>query len=184
MFEAIGWFGTCLYLVNHFYISVIPTWKKPVYYTGNLVAALALVISSLSVSSMQAVSINGFWALISLLLLAHVPIDKIPFSRRAFYVILVVFIGAIIYSSIKNNNADFVLMGWFSTYIFCFGYLLFSSDKLIHTNYLLLNFVAAVVLIPQLSVDQNYPVLILEVAWAIISLYGVAKKMKHSHLID
>ena len=77
-----------------------------------------------------------------------------------------------------------MLMGWFSAYIFCFGYLLFSGNKLKHSNYLLLNFVAASSLIPQLWNDQNLPVLTLEIVWAIISLYGVINKVKNAHLID
>ena len=69
MFEVIGWFGTVLYLINHVYISLNSQYKKNIYYVGNAIAALALVLSSLVVSSMQAVIINGFWAIVSVALL-------------------------------------------------------------------------------------------------------------------
>ena len=36
-----------LYLVNHGYISVVKNWNPKIYYSGNLLAALSLVVSSL-----------------------------------------------------------------------------------------------------------------------------------------
>lgn len=184
MFEVIGWFGTLLYLINHAYISLFKQWKKRIYYAGNLIAALCLVVSSWQVASYQAVSINSFWAVVSLALLLALPVEKIPFSRSAFYSVFGLFIGLIVYQSFLQQQVNYMLLGWLSTYTFCFGYLLFSSNKLKHTNYLLLNFCAAVVLIPQLWLDNNLPVLGLEIAWAIISIYGVVKNLSHSHLID
>lgn len=183
MFEIIGWFGTLLYLVNHVYISVVVGYQKNIYYLGNLIAAASLVLSSFMVNSMQAVIINGFWTIVSLALLMRLPVHQFPFSRRAFYSVLVFFIGFILFNFIAKSHLDLMLMGWLSAYIFCFGYLLFSGEKLKHTNYLILNFVAAVVLIPQLWLDQNLPVLALESAWAMISLYGVIKKLNDPHLI-
>jgi hypothetical protein len=184
MFEVIGWFGTVLYLINHVYISLNSQYKKHIYYVGNAIAAIALVLSSLVVNSMQAVIINGFWAVVSIALLLKLPVHKFPFSRRAFYTIFVCIVGLILYRYVVESNLDLMLMGWFSAYIFCLGYLLFSGDKLKHSNYLILNFVAATALIPQLWYDHNLPVLTLEIAWAIISLYGVIKKVKNAHLID
>ncbi|MDO6427010.1 hypothetical protein Q4489_08310 [Thalassotalea sp. 1_MG-2023] len=184
MLVLIGWIGTVLYLINHAYISFVRHWKPNIYYGGNLLAAVVLVISSLAVSSYQAVFINAFWAMVSLAILRHWPINKIPASTRLFYLGLFVFVSYFCYQYIASGVINIALLGWSSAYAFTAGYLLFCCKKLNHLAYLLLNAYAAIVLLPQLWQDQNLPVFALEIAWAAISLVGAVKRVREPHLMD
>lgn len=187
MVVLLGWFGSILYLVNHAYISVVKNWQPSIYYMGNLFAALALVVSSLIIVSYQAVVINGFWAIISVLLIIKIDLAKVPLSKRIFYLGFALFLiySAYIGFEQRFNSYDFYTsLGWSSSYVFCLSYLLFCSKKLKHINYLLLNFYAASALLPILWIQQNWPVFTLEVSWALISAYGAYKRMDEVHLID
>ena len=187
MIATLGWIGSILYLVNHGYISVVKQWQEKLYYGGNLVAALSLVISSLFLSSFQAVVINGFWAIISLLLLMRFDINRLSFSKRIFYAGFGVFLIAIAYTAwyFGHNSMElFTCLAWSSSYVFCLSYFLFCSKKLTHLAYLTFNVYAACALLPLLWLQQNWPVYTLEVSWALISVYGIFKKLEQSHLID
>lgn len=187
MIAVLGWFGSILYLINHAYISLIKDWKETWYYSGNLIAAVALVVSSLIIASYQAVVINSFWAVISLLLLLKFDVTKLSFSKRVFYIGLGVFSVAILgvgYRSGFNSNAFFTVLAWSSSYAFCLSYFLFCAKKLSQISYLALNAYAACALLPLLLVQQNWPVFTLEVCWAVISVYGIFAKLENSHLID
>lgn len=187
MLAILGWFGSITYLINHGYISVIKNWQPKVYYAGNLLAALSLVISSFFIFSYQAVVINGFWALISILLLIKFDITRVPISKRIFNVGFVGIIIWLLYSGVQygwGSEHFFASLGWSSSYVFCLSYFLFCSKKLSHINYLLFNVYAATVLLPLLWTQQNWPVFYLEVCWALISLYGVFKRIDEVHLID
>jgi hypothetical protein len=181
---ALGWLGTVTYLLNHAYISLVPQWRPSIYYGANLVAALALVATSLHSQSLQAVAINGFWALLSIALLYGLPVAKLPFSSRLFHQLLLVFAIAIGYLSSVNGAQAVIALGWSSVFVFSAAYLLFSSGKMKTRHYLAFNGYAALALMPQLWLDQNWPVFGLEVAWAAISFYGVGKHKDDVHLID
>ena len=84
LLALIGWSGTLLYLLNHAYISLAPNWKSTIYYGGNLIAALCLVLTSAVAQSWQAVVINSFWAIISVLLLANISLKNAPFTQPLF----------------------------------------------------------------------------------------------------
>jgi len=185
--SAFGWLGSILYLINHGYISAVKRWRPSVYYGGNFIAAVALVISSLMIVSYQAVLVNLFWAVISALLLAKVDVAKVPLSKRLFllgFTILLVWVGYIGLRSGWLSSSFHHWLGWSSTYVFCLSYFLFCSKKLGHLHYLLFNIYAATALLPILWQQQNWPVFTLEVCWAAISFYGVARKIEQVHLID
>ncbi|TYK64509.1 CBU_0592 family membrane protein [Colwellia echini] len=187
MVVLLGWFGSVLYLLNHGYISVVKNWRPNIYYAGNLIAALALVVSSLIIVSYQAVVINGFWALISILLLIKFDVAKVPLSKRIFYlgfILILIWSAYIGFEQGFYSYAFYTCLGWSSSYVFCLSYLLFCSKKLKHINYLLLNFYAASALLPILWSQQNWPVFTLEVSWALISAYGAYTRMDEVHLID
>ncbi|GAA5131809.1 CBU_0592 family membrane protein [Thalassotalea piscium] len=184
---VLGWFGSILYLVNHGYISVNKEWKPNIYFTGNLIAALALVASSLLISSYQAVVINGFWALISILLIIKFDMSTIAFSKRAFYLGLILILAWSAYIAYKhgiNSLAFFTYLGWSSSYVFCLSYFLFCSKKLNRISYLLLNAFAASALLPILWRQENWPVFSLEICWVLISIYGAYTQVDEVHLID
>ena len=187
MVLILGWLGSILYLVNHGYISVIKNWNTKLYYGGNFIAATSLVISSLLIFSYQAVVINAFWALISILLLIKFDVAKVPLSRRIFFVgfiVMLVWLVVIGLQSGWQSTTFYSFLGWSSSYVFCFSYFLFCSKKLSHVNYLILNIYAACALLPLLWQQQNWPVFSLEVVWAGISAYGVLSRMDEVHLID
>lgn len=187
MMLVLGWFGSILYLLNHGYISLVKQWREKIYYTGNLIAALSLVISSLAISSYQAVVINGFWAVVSLLLLLQYDMTKLSFSKRAFHIGFLGFLTAIAVVGVMFGISSaelFTCMAWSSSFVFCLSYFLFCAKKLSHIAYLAFNVYAALALLPMLWVQQNWPVFTLEVCWAAISAYGIFAKLERSHLID
>ncbi|MGH1373107.1 MAG: CBU_0592 family membrane protein [Cellvibrionaceae bacterium] len=182
--SLLGWFGTLLYLINHGYISLITKWKPSLYYGGNLVAALSLVITSVVAQSWQAVVINGFWALISILLLAKVDLKRFAIAQSWYMggiALLWLWLAVI---SVQAAALDLTVLGWTSAYVFSLAYLLFSAGRMEPQHYLLWNGYAALALLPQLWLDQNLPVLTLEIAWACLSFYGAARKYSQIHLID
>jgi hypothetical protein len=184
MFALLGWFGTVAYLVNHAYISLVQQRNNTIYYGGNFLAATALVISSMASHSFQAVVINGFWALISILILAKVDLQRFPVSRRLFNAILVLFALALLYQALLNSEFDIRLLGWSSAFVFSASYLLFSVGKMRILIYLLCNAYAAFALLPQVWQDENWPVFVLEICWGCISIYGAARRYNQVHLID
>ena len=187
MVVILGWLGSILYLLNHGYISIVKNWNTRVYYGGNFIAAISLVASSLVIVSYQAVVINGFWAVISILLLIKFDVARVPLSKRVFVAGLVgilVYLGMVGFQSGWQSTTFYSYLGWSSSYVFCFSYFLFCSKKLSHVNYLLLNIYAACALLPLLWQQQNWPVFSLEVVWAGISAYGVLSRIDEVQLID
>ena len=187
MIALLGWLGSVLYLINHGYISVVKNWHPKIYYGGNLIAALSLMASSLIIFSYQAVVINGFWALISILLIMQFDVAKIPLSRRIFYLGFILILAWSVYIGYDegwNSTSFYACLGWSSSYVFCLSYFLFCSKKLSHIKYLLFNIYAATALLPILWGQDNWPVFTLEICWAAISVYGVYARMDEVHLID
>ena len=184
MISILGWFGTCLYLINHAYLSLYSKWKRRVYYIGNLLAATALVISSSLLMSWQAVAINGFWAVISLMILCGVNLRALPVNSRRwiFMASIVVLIAVVIWW--REPDKLWSLVSWGAALIFATAYLVFSAEKLAPRHYQLANVVAALMCMPQLWLDNNYAVFFLEVAWSIISAWAAYRRYQEMHLID
>ncbi|GAC16026.1 CBU_0592 family membrane protein [Aliiglaciecola lipolytica] len=181
---GIGWLGTILYLLNHAYLSLITNWSPRVYYAGNLIAATLLIVNSVLVASWQAVVINGFWAVISLLLLMHIPLKNTPLSFRMMSLAVVFIWLAAFIGCFYDLELAIRIMGWSSALVFGAAYLLFCAQKLTQKTYLYLNVYAALALTPQLWLDRNYPVLTLEIIWALISIHGALRQPDNAHLID
>ena len=180
----IGWIGTSLYLINHGYLSVIKDWRPTIYYSGNFIAAMALLINGTVLSSWQAVVINSFWAIISLLLLFSVDLKKLASSKVLFEASLATLFLGLLIKSTYQFKLDTQWLAWSSSYIFCSVYLLFSSEKIGLKHYLLWNFLAAIILLPQLALDANWPNFWLEVVWASISIIGFIRKWKAPDLMN
>lgn len=182
--SILGWFGTVLYLANHSYLSLVTRWRPLVYYGGNFVAATLLVFSSVAIESWQAVCINGFWSVVSLLLLCRVDLSRLPFHRSWFYLAMAIMLGVTAATFFLDTTLTIAMFGWSSTLAFCASYLLFSASRISVRTYLFWNSYAALALLPQLWLDQNWPVFGLECAWAIISIYGLFQRRQEVHLID
>lgn len=181
---VLGWFGTVLYLANHAYISLNAEWRQRVYYTGNLLAAVALVISSAFTQSWQAIVINGFWAVISFCLLRDVKFDHLSCGPRFFHSVMALFGVAIAGAFWADGGLGITVMGWSSAFAFSAVYLMFSAGRMLLRHYLLWNLYASTAMLPQLWLDANWPVFTLEVCWGIISLYGAVRRFREIHLIS
>lgn len=184
IFVMFGWCGTLIYLVNHAYISLVPQRNNAIYYGGNFLAAILLVISSVASGSYQAVVINGFWALISIVVFANLDLKRLPVSRQFFNAVIALFAIAILYNGLVSEQLDIRLLGWSSAFVFSASYLLFSVAKIRILTYLLWNAYAAFALLPQVWLDENWPVFGLEVCWGCISIYGALRRFNQIHLID
>lgn len=186
----IGWAGTIIYLLNHGYISTVVNWKRKLYFGGNFVAAALLVVQSVYLLSWQAVVINCFWMVVSICLLANISFDMVKVRAKHYYqvcaIVFILIVSLSIYSVLLTAkwNAAIDMFGWSSAFVFCSSYFLFSALRITSRAYLVLNAYAALALLPLLWFNQNWPVFALEIAWAGISIYGVAKSYQHVHLID
>lgn len=182
--EYLGWFGTSLYLGNYAYLAFVSRYSRPMYFTANAVAAISLVISSFAIASWQAVGINLFWAAISLWLLLgrgfrFVTADPrlLVFVTFGFWVIA---LAAVIVALPQSVS----VLGWSSMFAFSASYLLFAADRLNVGMFHLWNAYAAVVLMPQLSLDSNWPVLLLEICWFLISVFAYINHRLRAPLVD
>lgn len=181
---SLGWLGTIIYLLNHSYISLQVNWRKSVYYSGNAIAAACLVASSFYLSSWQAVLINGFWLVISLLLLLQINLNKIAINKSVLVILLATIWLIIAAHYISSQIFSFTWLGWSSALVFCLSYLPFSTQKMSIQLYLAANTYAALALLPQLWLDANWPVFGLEIAWSLISVYGLIRRVSSTHLLD
>jgi hypothetical protein len=180
-----GWFGTIMYLVNHAYISFVRDWRANVYYTGNLLAATALTVQSFYLSSWQAVAINGFWMITSMLLLLGVRMDRIKIRSLHYFTFSGILLASVLASIFFIELTQFYdVMAWSAAYFFCSSYFLFTAKRIPSRAYLAINIYAALALLPQLWLSANYPVFTLEIAWAIVSLIGMIRTYNEVHLID
>lgn len=184
----VGYGGTLLYLVSHAYVSLQQDFNQRYYYAGNLVAATALVVSSTVLFSWQAVCTNLFWALVSLQRLRDLPLPANAvlnsYFRRASRVVAGALLGVLAISVFVKPLLAIGLLAWLSVLIFSLAYLLFAAGELDKRRYLWLNFLAALIIMPQMWLDSNYPVLLLEGCWAIVSLYGALSINRATHLIS
>jgi hypothetical protein len=179
-----GWLGAMLYLLSHSYISYKADWNKRLYYAGNLIAAMLLIATSVVFNSWQAVVINCFWAVVSLLLLCDVKLRSLPVSPLMFRAAMVILWGWIALLWFKDGDVNLGLLGWSSAFAFSAAYLLFSVERMRPGHYFLWSAYAALALLPQLWLEQNWPVFVLEIIWAGISLFGAIRSFGQFRLID
>ncbi|MFQ3249368.1 MAG: hypothetical protein ACI9O6_001176 [Glaciecola sp.] len=181
----VGWFGTILYLANHAYISLVKQWRPKIYFLGNLIAATSLTVQSVYLSSWQAAAINGFWMLISALLLSGVKMDSVKINAKSYFAFSGILLASVLSSFVFIELTQFYdILAWSAAYFFCSSYFLFSAKRISSRAYLAVNVYAALVLLPQLWLEANYPVFSLEVTWALVSMIGIVKSYQEVHLID
>lgn len=172
---VVGWTGTCLYLCSHSYICYKKRWSTSVYYGLNFCAAILVTLYSLNHFSWQAVAINVFWALISLVSYFSINFRAFPFSLRMFDFTIWMFIAIIIIVYLSYPVFIYALMGWSSVFVFTAAYLLFSVGRMQAFSYFLWSAYAALAILPQLWIDKNLAVFTLEVIWAGVSLLGAMR---------
>ncbi|WP_415906689.1 CBU_0592 family membrane protein [Neptuniibacter sp. QD72_48] len=170
---TLGWLGTILYLLAHAWLSLLKNKASYHYYLANLVAAILVATSSYLIASWQAVVINVFWALVSFAAMKSYVLPRLPFSNAQLYGLLgVMFLagaGGLLFAYAQQGMA---ILAWSSSIAYCLGYWRFSAGRLSQQSYYLVNTYAAVMLLPQLYTDANWPVLVLQIVWASVSLWG------------
>ena len=165
----IGWIGTALYLANHAAYSLSSRYPRPWYYGSNFVAAIGVACSSLMLASVQPVVINAFWALISILALLR--FEKFPGVLKVRYfnaVAILLAIAALCFAPFNLYSAANIL-GWTSAFVFCGSYLLLASKRLSARIFQRNNMISALIILPNLYIDANWPTFLLEVCWAVLS---------------
>jgi len=170
---TLGWAGTALYIFAHGWISILKRSSDRGYYVINFCAAVLVVVSSMLLSSWQPVLINAFWALISLAALYRYKLPALFLTNRylAFLVCIVFCIGCI-WFLLVDQVVGLYILAWSSVIAFCLSYWRFSSRQLSQKGYFLFSAYAAFILLPQLYLDENWPVFLLEVLWGSLSVIG------------
>lgn len=169
----IGWVGTLLYVASYLYLTFSPAFKPSRYYLGNLLAAICICVVSLALFSWQALIINLFWVVVSFAGLKDWKLGiKLPNQIVSIAIMSVIVITSVVIFSFFKSALGISMMAWSSTICYCFGYLLFTNQILEEDTYFIVNGVCSILIIPELWNDQNYPTVVLQIIWLIISITG------------
>lgn len=179
MLPVIGWAGTVLYLVNHALLAFSRIERGRAYYLANGMAAALVTVSSVALSSWQAVAVNGFWVLASLAGLAGITLG-VSRAASARGLIGLCGVGLVVAAVLAVGDVQHGIrgLGWAATVLFCGSYLLFAVGRMTQSVFLACNAAAAFGLIPVLVLDQNWPVVFLEVVWCALSVIGLMRMGK------
>ena len=182
--DSVGYLGTLVYLANHAYISLSARHSDRVYFAANMIAALALVVTSAALHSWQSMVTNLFWAGVSLRRLCggsiYLPSGLQAWTRPIAAICLVLALAGLAI----GFEVLLASLAWISVVLFAGVYLLFAADRLQKRQYLWLNVLAALLILPQLWLDTNYPVFLLESIWAILSFVGAVRMPRTSAPIN
>jgi hypothetical protein len=170
--QVLGWAGVVLYIVAHGWISILKRSPKQGYYIVNLSAALLIVASSIMLASWQPVFINGFWALISIAALARFQLPSLLLTNRYLALLVAAVFCVGIAGLLVWGNVGLYILAWSSVIAFCLSYWRFSAQQLSQQGYFLFTAYAAFILLPQLYLDENWPVFLMEVLWGSLSVAG------------
>ncbi len=178
--ETIGWFGSILYIVSYFLISLNFIRKNKLYYVLNFMSAFLIVVVSLYKKTYQPVFINLVWMYISYMGYKKQKIHLKFINKSLMSFISILFILAfLVYIILKQYGLSFEVLAWFSVFAFCGSYFLYSLNKINDKTFHFYNLLAATSIMPKVFIYHNYQVLVLEVMWAILALYAFLKN-KHN----
>lgn len=172
LIETLGWLGSIGILVSHSYVSVFKRDNDATYYGLNLVASLLLTIISLYKGSYFAVALNVFWMVVSGLSLAQIPLSAGVLAKRPLDAVIIALLVYLVGSALLHSQFDFVTLSWLGTITLCWAFLLLSAEKIDKFQYLFYSTFAALFLMPQLYLDNNLPMLFLEICWFFMSGYS------------
>lgn len=170
--EIIGWSGSILYLLSYILLAINLIDKGRVYYYLNIVAALFVIIISFEKTTYQAVVINFLWGLISFNSIYKFFKTSAPLKPAFFRFINILLLLTVTAITLLNANFGIQLFGWLSVIYFISSYFYFASNYISEKEFHIWNFLAALAIIPQLYIDQNWPVIVLEVFWAAFAVWG------------
>lgn len=183
--EVIGWLGTLLYLLAHslLSLSVISRFK---YVALNAVAAVVVSIYSLYEWSLQPVFINVVWSGLSFWGL-YVHSDKSVQNagqegilRHWLYSILIISVGlaAISIALVSIKSSWIFILSWLSFWLYSSTYFSFIFLRMSDRWFFMLCIVSATIIIPQLYLDSNYPVIGVQLLWIFWSLVALLRHSK------
>ncbi|PTB85543.1 hypothetical protein C9928_06685 [Pseudidiomarina aestuarii] len=177
----IGFIGTSLYLFAYAYLTFYSGKNERIYVGINAIAAGILAYTSFQLGSGQAVLVNGFWLIASLKILWFgFSTSKLVIPFKYYLVALLGSLLLSLFLIARVLSDAVVIIGWFSAVNFCFAYYLFLSRQVTARQYHILNMLSAGCIIPALWIEQNWPVVALELCWVVISVHGVLNHREHT----
>lgn len=171
--DFLGWAGAAGYLLNHAGFSLRSDYPRKLYFAVNLVSASLLVVSSFAISSWHPVANNGFWAVVSAIALTGGRLPGLPLKLPAKHWLAVC--GALAAAALLLTDQAVAIeaLGWVSVLAYAGAYLAYAARAVGRRRYLAINVAAAILQMPVLIGDENWPVLALQAAWAALSLAGL-----------
>lgn len=188
MMEVVGWSGTLLYLAAQILLSVYALPRKK-YVLLNALAAFLVSVYSLYAWSLQPVFINVVWTALSLIGLkvmageiAAGPKRPVAGNRVS---LLIMNLGAVVFLlGYWLLDISLVLwLSWLSFWLYSATYFSFIFFRLSDFWFFLYCIVSAAIIIPQLYIDSNYPVIgvqALWIFWSTVGLFRVWPRRRHS----
>lgn len=178
VWEIVGWSGTALYVVSYILLALrlLPAGRS--YYMLNIVAAVFVAAVSVAKGSVQAVAINGLWAVASVygFLGSSPPLLGLrPVIARAAVATLVV--GGLVALPWAGLPLSASWMAWGSVVGFTAAYMLFVGGLMAALEFHFFNLVASTAILPALVLDANWPVVALETLWAIAAVAGIVSNL-------
>ena len=177
IFEIVGWIGAFVYFYGYLLIALGLSTTRRHYLLVNTVAALCIIAVSAFKGTHPAVVLNIAWLAISIAGMRGAYPRFTVGSSRVFLAGGVVSLAVVGVLFVAGERTLAVLMlAWLGTAIFIVSYLLFVNQGISVAAFNRCNVVAPIALLPRLYDDSNWPVLALEVFWATVALYAVARR--------
>lgn len=172
--EVLGWLGTTTYFLAYILLTVGFISIGSLYLSLNIVAAILVIIVSVAKASWSPVVINFLWGLITISQIIDYPLRFPRQGKLIFQVLMGLLLSSALSSAlVGNQHLAVTLLAWCSTIGYSLTYLLFLNGWLRLIEFHRWNFLLAVVLIPQLLLDNNWSVIAIEIFWAGIALWGI-----------
>lgn len=184
--EVVGWIGTSLYLLAQVLLSVFSI-SRSRYVMLNALAAFLVSVYSLYVWSLQPVFINVVWTVLSLIGLKVVA-DQARIKKGSRVglksdgdnlSLLLIASGALVFLLGYGflGMGPLLWLSWLSFWLYSATYFCFIFFRLSDFWFFALCIVSAAIIIPQLLLDGNFPVVGVQVLWIFWSSVGVIRVM-------
>ncbi|MDJ0717388.1 MAG: hypothetical protein QNJ54_24750 [Prochloraceae cyanobacterium] len=175
--EMLGWLGTAIYLLAYILLTVEFISMGGLYLSLNIVAPILVIIVSVPKASWSAVLINFFWGFITISQIINLTLRFPRQGKLIFQVLMGVLLGSSLSCTlVGNQHLAVTTLAWCSTIGYSLSYLLFLNGWLKLIEFHRWNFLFALILIPQLLLDNNWQVIIIEIFWAGIGLWGILNR--------
>jgi len=185
VWEAVGWLGTAFYIVAYALLALRVLPAGQLFYVLNIIAAVFVVIVSVSKGSIQAVAINGLWAGASVY--GFCGVSPPLFGLRPVMVRIVVaglVGGGAVAALLIDPPLPGEWMAWGSVIGYTGAYVLFVGGRMRALEFHVFNLVSSIAILPALVFDSNLPVIALELVWAMAALAGIVTDIAASRRGD